>query len=557
MKILKNSKLFILLMFLLCFSVFMALTSIFPFTSSEFETFIVKTKSFNLTSLETIRYGLGSFRGDETVYVSIVKFPMTILNFSILTYNGLEYSDYSANDIEYSFNTTANYYEALFFSQSEELIEIHFEVSVKNNNISFPFLSINNFAKGLFLLSIFSLFFIIVNSFFNSSSDNVTIENMDPPLSHRNKRIVLFLLLLSLIFWISLIITNTNSHASFENWYTDHARHPYSSSLFTKFGLSIFNTPLGDLASIDSSYYKFVTWPQMPHLYPAGSFLLFLPFAFLLQNAANQILVYKLEIFVFLIFSHSSLYFFLKKFWNKNSFLLLRLIGIYSIYIPLIVYSANGMFDSVPFFFSLIALNMFLSKRYDNFLFFIAISSIFKYQPLLFLFPLIIIALLNLSKKNSITKILKNRKVTVSIFLMATSFFTAFLSLPFLMESNNLSIMNGLTAFNLHSQIPWLFQSLAVLLTLTITLFFSLYMLGKNPIISLLSLFILLPSFFLQYFQIWYLPFLFLYSLIPQKKRDVELTLIWLFFMMGMLSFGALSFNPLNVINGWSQILGL
>ena len=535
----------------------MALASIFPYTSSDFETFVVKNHSFNLTSLETIRYGLGSFRGDEIVYISIVKYPVVSLNFSILTYNGLEYSDYSANDIEYSFNTTANYYEALFFSQSDELIEIHFEVSVKKNNISFPLISINNFAKGLFLLSIFSLFFIIVKSFFNPSPDNATIESVDPPLSHRNKWILFFLILLSLVFWFSLILINTNSNASFENWYTDHARHPYSSSLFTKFGLSIFNTPLGDLASLDSSYYKFVTWPQMPHLYPVGSFLLFLPFAFLLQTAVNQILVYKLEIFVFLIFSHSSLYFFLKKFWNKNSFLLLRLIGIYSIYIPLIVYSANGMFDAVPFFFSLIALNMFLLKRYDNFLFFIAISSIFKYQPLLFLFPLIIIAFVNLYKKNSITKILKNRKVTVSLFLLATSFFTAFLSLPFLMESNNLSIMNGLTAFSLHSQIPWLFQSLAVLFTLTITLFFSIYMLDKNPIISLLSLFILLPSFFLQYFQIWYLPFLFLYSLIPQKKRDVELTLIWLFFMMGMLSFGALSFNPLNVINGWSQILGL
>ena len=75
MKILKKFKNY----FFFFFSVkrFLALISIFPFSSSEFETFIVKTKSFNLTSLETIRYGLGSFRGDETVYVSIVKFPMT------------------------------------------------------------------------------------------------------------------------------------------------------------------------------------------------------------------------------------------------------------------------------------------------------------------------------------------------------------------------------------------------------------------------------------------------------------------------------------------------
>ena len=557
MNVLKNSKLVVFLIFLLFLSVFMALASIFPSTSSEFDTTVVRNKSFNITSLETIRYGLGSFRGDETVYISVIKFPRVSLNFSILTYDGLEYSDYSDNAIEYSFNTTANYYEALFFSRSNELIEIHFEVSVKKNNISFPLVSINNIAKGLFLLTIFSLFFIILSSLYYASSNNAIQEKMDPSLSHRNKRILFFLLLLSLIFWFSLITINTNSHGSFENWYTDHARHPYSSILFTKFGLSIFNTPLGDLASVDDSYYKFVTWPQMPHLYPAGSFLLFLPFALLLQNAVNQILVYKLEISVFLIFSHSSLYLFLKKFWNKNSSLLLRLIGIYSIYIPLIVYSANGMFDAVPLFFSLIAINMFIIKRYDNFLFFISISSIFKYQPLLFLFPLIIIALIHLCKKKSLKPILKNRKIPAAIFLIATSISTAFLSLPFLMDSNNILIMNGLNVFSLHSQIPWLFQALAVLLTLTITVFFSIYMLDKNPIISLFSLFILLPAFFLQYFQIWYLPFVFLYSLIPQKKREVDLTLIWLLFIMGMLSFGALSFNPLNVINGWNQVLGL
>ena len=202
-------------------------------------------------------------------------------------------------------------------------------------------------------------------------------------------------------------------------------------------------------------------------------------------------------------------------------------------------------------------MNLFLAKRYGYFLFFIAISSFFKYQPLLFLFPLIVIALIKLYNKYSISVIFKNKKVLVAIFLIATSIFTALLSLPFLIESNNLSVMNGITAFSIHSQMPWLFQSLAVLLTLTITVVFSIYMLDKNPIISLLSLFILVPSFFLQYFQIWYLPFLFLYSIIPQKKRDVELTLFWLLFIMGMLSFGASSFNSMNVINSWNQVLGL
>lgn len=554
---LRVSKLIIFFIFLVFLSIFMALASIYPIISSELETTDIITSSFNLTPLETFRYGLGSFSGGETVYVSAIKSPNLSINFSILTYNGLEYSDNSATNLEYSFDASANYYEALFFSQSDEFIEIQFEVRVQKNKISFPFESLNNIAKGLFLSGITSLFLIILNSYFCSFSDNKTTGKTDPPFTRRSKWIAVFLLLLSLIFWFSLIANNSNSYATFENWYTDHARHPYSSTLFTKFGLSIFNTSLEDLSNIDTSYYKFVTWPQMPHLYPVGSFLLFLPFAFLLQNAVNHILVYKMEIFVFLIFSHAGLYFFLKQFWKKNSFLLLKLIGIYAIYIPLIVYSANGMFDAIPFFFSLISLNLFIAKRYDYFLFFIAISSIFKYQPLLFLFPLIVIALIKLYNKHSILVMFKNKKVLVAIFLIATSIYTALLSLPFLIESNNLSIMNGITAFSLHSQIPWLLQSLAVLLTLAITVVFSIYMINKNPIISLSSLFILIPSFFLGYFQIWYLPFFLVYSLIPQKKRDVELTLIWLIFMIGMLSFGASSFNPINVINGWSQVLGL
>ncbi|MCJ7713742.1 hypothetical protein MUO66_04720, partial [Candidatus Bathyarchaeota archaeon] len=321
MNTLRVSKLIIFFILLVFLSIFMALASIFPLISPELETNVVITSSFNLTSLETFRYGLGSFSGEETVYISAIKYPKLSLYFSILTYNGLEYSDNSTNDIEYSFDASANYYEALFFSQSDEFIEIQFEVSVQKNNISFPFESLNNIAKGLFLSSITSLFLIILNSYFCSFSDNKTTGKNDPPFTRRNKWVVIFLILLSLVFWFSLITINSNSHATFENWYTDHARHPYSSSLFTKFGLSIFNTPLEDLANIDNSYYKFVTWPQMPHLYPVGSFLLFLPFAFLLQNAVDQILVYKMEIFVFLIFSHTGLYFFLKPFWKKNSFL--------------------------------------------------------------------------------------------------------------------------------------------------------------------------------------------------------------------------------------------
>ena len=139
--------------------------------------------------------------------------------------------------------------------------------------------------------------------------------------------------MLSLVLWLSLLAVNSNPLATFENWYTDHVRHAYVSSLFLKDGLSVFNQPLGTLASQDNSHFMFVTWPEMPHLYPLGSILLFLPFGALLQNGFDPVLVYKLEIALFLVFAHICLYFFLKVFLKKNMHLFWKLAGVYIIYL--------------------------------------------------------------------------------------------------------------------------------------------------------------------------------------------------------------------------------
>jgi hypothetical protein len=117
--------------------------------------------------------------------------------------------------------------------------------------------------------------------------------------------------------------------------------------------------------------------------------------------------------------------------------------------------------------------------------------------------------------------------------------------------------MNGINAFSSHTQIPWAAQSFAVLLTLTVTLLFAIYMLNKNPLLSLSAIFILLPSFTLPYFQIWYMPFFFAFALIPKQKREAEATMLWLIYMVAVLSFGGISFNPLNVLDGWKRVLGL
>jgi hypothetical protein len=327
--------------------------------------------------------------------------------------------------------------------------------------------------------------------------------------------------------------------------------------LFLKNGFSVFDEPLGKLASLDNSYFKFVTWPEMPHLYPLGSIFLFLPFGVLLQNGFDAILVYKIEIAIFLVFAHICLYFFLKNFLKKDLVWLLKALGVYIIYVTLVIYAADGMFDSVAFLFSLLALSMFMTERYDYFFLLVAVSVFFKYQAGIFLLPLIIVGLMKLFEKNKLSNLLRNKAVVAGAALGFVSVFTATLSAPYLLATGPQLIMNGINAFSPNSQAPWTLQSFSILLTLAATLAFAVYMLNKNSLLSLSALFMLLPSFMLPYFQNWYLPFIFIYVLIPQQKKELEVTMLWLIFMIAVLSFGGVSFNPLQIFGALKSLLKL
>jgi len=544
-------------MVLLALSVVIAVVSLYPVATGDEETQVIIDDSFRLTPLEMWRHGLGSFQGGENISISIRNLANSPINFSIVTYNGTRYSNVSPADIEYSFTAGADYYDAVFFTDSNTANELHFEVSVQKPKVSFPFSWLTTPAKVLFFFSLGLIALLLLKPALRENSALRADASKVQFLSQKGRRILLILILLSFAFWFCLLVVNTNPFVTFENWYTDHARHPYSASLFTKVGFSIFDTPLGKLASNDDSYYKFVTWPQMPHLYPLGSIFLFLPFGFMLQSGVDQIFVFKMEIAVFLLFSHVSLYYFLERFWKQKMFLLLKLLGIYALYVPLIVYSANGMFDAVPFLFSLIAINLYLDGRYDYFLLFMALSVTFKYQPVMFFLPLIIVGVLKLFKSQRFSSIIKNKAVIAAAVLAVIIMFTAVLSAPFLMETRPEFVMNGINAFSSHTQIPWAEQSFAVLLTLTVTLLFAIYMLGKSPLLSLSAIFVLLPSFTLPYFQIWYMSFFFAFALIPKQKREAEATMLWLIFIVAVLSFGGISFNPLHVLDGWKRVLGL
>jgi hypothetical protein len=200
---------------------------------------------------------------------------------------------------------------------------------------------------------------------------------------------------------------------------------------------------------------------------------------------------------------------------------------------------------------------MYLHERYDYFLLFMAVSVILKYQAAIFLMPLIIIGVLKLFEQHPLSCVIRNKAVIVAALLTGVAGVTAVGSAPFLMETKPEFVMNGVNAFSSHAQITWEVQSFAVLLTLVVTLLFAVYMLKRNPLISLSALFLLFPLFTMPFFQIWYLPFFFGYALLPQQKRGMEVTMIWLLFIMAILGFGGISFDPLHILDGWQKVLGL
>jgi hypothetical protein len=539
----------------LVLSIVLSIGSLFP-ESSGTQSNILINDTFNLGPNETYTQGLGSFQNGENMSLIIqyptgfqenlffsLKFPSAtdfvktdtgyMQNdskdyFSILTKANVTYITYN--------NTTANYYEAVFVSNATKSNVVHFQGFVEEPKTFFAVFWLNETSKIIFLSSL-SLIMLLTLRIVLANFSKVKAHTPIPSLSKKNRKFLAILLLVSLIIWFSILAVNSNPLATFENWYTDHARDTYVSSLFPKDGLSVFSQPLNKLSSLDASSYKFVTWPEMPHLYPLGSIFLFLPFGALIQSGSNASLVYKIEIAIFLIFATACVYYFLKNFLQKDMALVLKLGGVYVIYVSLVVYAMDGMFDSIAFLFVFFAVSMFLMERYDYFFLLIAVAVFFKYQAGIFLLPLIIVGIIKLFEKEKFG-LLRNKAVIAGIAFGVTSVFTAFLSASYLLTPKQQFITNCINAFAVNSQLTWELQSSAVLLTLAVTLTYAVYMLKKNSLLSLLAFFMLLPSFMLPYFQNWYLPFFFIYALIPQRKKESEITLGWLIFMIVILSFG-------------------
>jgi hypothetical protein len=371
----------------LVLSVILTVASLYPVATGHTQSVVRVDDSFNLSVTEIRRQGLGEFHGGENVSIQVECPAAFSKNFSLAVYSGLRYNNSMSSGFVYKFTAGADYYEAIFQNASQHG-QIDLKVTVAQPEVVLPLSWLTTPAKILFFASLATAIFVLLKSALSQHIKPTPSCPILPAMNKTSRRRLLALVVLSLVCWLAVLAVNSNSYASFENWYTDHPRHSYTSSLFLKDGFGVFSQPLEKLASHDNSPYMFVTWPEMPHLYPLGSILLFMPFGVLLQNGVEAMLAYKLEIALLLVFAHVCLYFFLRRYWQQDLYspsslkrwkekfkelvrsctwkekklelsdhmqFLVKLIGVYVIYTTLIVYAADGMFDSVAFLFSLFA----------------------------------------------------------------------------------------------------------------------------------------------------------------------------------------------------------
>ena len=581
MRLGKAKLFFLFAIILLVLSVGLGLASIYAMSTGGTSSKTIIDDTFRLSPNEERRQGLGNFRGNtsfgnESLIVLVEGSGDFERNFSVITYGHGIYNYVGSGNVSYTFQSGADYYEAVFKVDGDNSGVVHFQVILNQPAVSYPFVWLCQYAKALFLGSVALVLLVMLYWTIYDKPHVQTEKSLKQALGRQEKRILLLLLALSLVFWLALLVLNSGPLATFDNWYTDHARHTYTANLFLKDGLAVFSQPLDTLASADQSTFMFVTWPEMPHLYPVGSVLLFLPFGVLAEAGVSAVLLFKLEMAVFLVFAHVCLYLFFVRYFSQRPFprfefknarenirllregsrreqlvlireyfdLALVLVGVYIIYMSLVVFAADGMFDAVPFLFGLLAVLSFLAERYDVFLFWVGVSILFKYQVAIFLFPLILIAVAALLGTSRIRDLVRDKFVVFAAVFAVVSGVTAYLSLPYLVNTRAELIMNGVNAFSPNAQINWPLQATAVLLTLAGTIVYTMYMLNRNKLLSLSAVFLLLPSFLLPYFQNWYLPYLFVYVLIPERKNEFTATMIWMIFMVVVLSYGGSSFNP-------------
>ena len=501
------------------------------------------SEQIKMSPNEERKYCLGIFNAGCNISGSIIEKTGRAVFYKVITYAGAVISNSSLKAANFTFRTNTDYYELVLVNNSTHKLSIDLNVKVEEMAVKRPYNSSAFFGKALTLISWVSALIILIFVLLKAA-ENFQIEN-DSPNNFNKLKTFRYFMIISLLFWFLIILFPSFSILGLERWYTDHLRHSYTSFLFTKYGFSVFNTPLGKLADVDDSHFKYVTWPEMPHLYPLGSILIFLPFGALLQLGFSSYYVFKAEIILFVIFGHLCVYLFGKRLLQKRSVhIVVKLIMLYSFYYLVILYSLNGMFDSLPLIFSVLAMINFIEERKEACLFLGFLGFFFKYQVGMFLLPLMLVSFILICKEKGATSIFRDMRLNVTFVLAVIIASTLFVSLPYIILLRKDLVMNSLYLFMTPVFLAETVHFAIILLMVFLTLFLAIYGLKRDLWLSVFVFYLILPCIILPYFQQWYFPYIFIPILLMKNKRSSTLYAIWILILIFAITMGSLRYDP-------------
>ena len=167
--------------------------------------------------------------------------------------------------------------------------------------------------------------------------------------------------------------------------YTDHMRHEYAAWTFLRHPVDVLTVPITEWDA--SAEHRHVTWPTVPHVYPAGSLLLFMPFGMAANTGLfSDNLVHALMVAVFAavgVLATRTLYLCLRVHHGTVPSAVVSSVG----GVQMVWWGLHGFFDTVVALVALIAVYRWQKREASMALVPLALGLSLHYR-LLYLVPL-------------------------------------------------------------------------------------------------------------------------------------------------------------------------
>ncbi len=113
---------------------------------------------------EVRRQGIGAFQGGENITILVINKDNFLLHFSVVTYTGSRFENYTDRDISYSFSVGSDYYEAVFVTDGSGGGEVDFQVTATEPQIVHPMGWLGTPARALCIASLAGAFVVLLNT---------------------------------------------------------------------------------------------------------------------------------------------------------------------------------------------------------------------------------------------------------------------------------------------------------------------------------------------------------------------------------------------------------